>query len=64
MTKHIKKNQIIEWANMWSQHAHVKFNDAAWSYLGTDCTSKFKTINLRFIDQGMVLHELGYGFDS
>ena len=35
-------------------------NDGAWSYLGTDCTRKFKTMNLGWIDHGTVLHEFGH----
>lgn len=70
-------DQIMEWANMWSQHTDIRFertyliflsdirvgfdpNDGAWSYLGTDCNGKWKTMNLGFIDQGTVLHEFGH----
>jgi len=35
-------------------------NDGAWSYMGTDSTRKYKTMNLGFIDQGTVLHEFGH----
>ena len=71
------ESKIMDWANMWSQHADIKFEkassifksdirvgfdrtDGAWSYLGTDCTRRFKTMNLGFIDQGTVLHEFGH----
>ena len=67
----------MDWANMWSQHADIRFekakfifqsdirvgfdsNDGAWSYIGTDCAMKLKTMNLGFIDQGTVLHEFGH----
>lgn len=67
----------MEWANMWSQYADIRFervnffffsdirigfdpNDGAWSYIGTDCSGKWKTMNLGFIDQGTVLHEFGH----
>ena len=72
-----QENQIMEWANMWSQHANIRFEttsniflsdirigfnsgDGAWSYIGTDCTRQWKTMNLGFIDQGTVLHEFGH----
>ena len=77
LTKSLRENNIMEWANMWSQHADIKFEktmligqsdirvgfnptDGAWSYLGTDSTQKFQTMNLGFIDQATVLHEFGH----
>lgn len=77
MGKNRMEDQIMEWANMWSQHANIRFErtpqffgsdirvgfdptDGAWSYIGTDCTRKLKTMNLGFIDQGTVLHEFGH----
>ena len=77
MEKNLNQERIIEWANMWSQHANIWFekshiifcsdirigfdaNDGAWSYIGTDCIGKWKTMNLGFIDQGTVLHEFGH----
>ena len=35
-------------------------SDGAWSYIGTDSSGKWKTMNLGFIDQGTVLHEFGH----
>ena len=35
-------------------------DNGAWSYIGTDCSNKWKTMNLGFIDQGTVLHEFGH----
>ena len=72
-----REDEIMEWANMWSQYADIRFertyfiffsdirigfdsNDGAWSYIGTDSSSKWKTMNLGFIDQGTVLHEFGH----
>ena len=77
MQKNSRESQIMEWANMWSQHADIRFekaryifqsdirvgfdsNDGAWSYIGTDCSRQWKTMNLGFIDQGTVLHEFGH----
>ena len=77
LEKNFRERQIMEWANMWSQHADIRFekatfifqsdirvgfdsNDGAWSYIGTDCAMKWKTMNLGFIDQGTVLHEFGH----
>ena len=77
MKKHPNQQRIMDWANMWSQHANIRFeksckifcsdirigfdaNDGAWSYIGTDCIGKLKTMNLGFIDQGTVLHEFGH----
>ena len=77
LEKNVRQNQIMDWANMWSQHADIRFekakfifqsdirvgfdsNDGAWSYIGTDCAMKWKTMNLGFIDQGTVLHEFGH----
>jgi len=52
------------------EHAHFVYftdirigfdsNDGAWSYIGTDSSNKWKTINLGFIDCGTVLHEFGH----
>jgi len=72
-----REDQIMEWANLWSQHCDIRFersnisfrsdirigfdsDDGAWSYIGTDCSSKWKTMNLGFIDRGTVLHEFGH----
>ena len=72
-----REDDIMEWANMWSQYADIRFertyfiffsdirigfdsSDGAWSYIGTDCSNKWKTMNLGFIDQGTVLHEFGH----
>ena len=77
MERNGREDQIMQWANMWSQYADIRFertsyiffsdirigfdsNDGAWSYIGTDCSSKWKTMNLGFIDQGTVLHEFGH----
>ena len=77
MGRNRMENEIMQWANMWSQHANIRFErtyqvfgsdirvgfdptDGAWSYIGTDCTRKWKTMNLGFIDQGTVLHEFGH----
>ena len=77
MERNGREDQIMTWANMWSQYANIKFertyyvffsdirigfdsNDGAWSYIGTDCSNKWKTMNLGFIDQGTVLHEFGH----
>ena len=77
LEKSDREDEIMNWANMWGQHADISFekvklifisdirigfdpDGGAWSYIGTDCRTKFKTMNLGFINQTTVLHEFGH----